>query len=219
MWRWGLVGGALLLWLACDPPVVVEDTWDTVSDSDLVESDGLDTDSVDTDGLDTDGGDTDTAEWPAGPEFTAAFTRFGGCGDVWLYAANAEDTVLLLFRSPYMASYAHSTLVPQVLSVAFGTQSLPDGTTLEVRQGTHLTDVVCDDAVEHSSEVIRTWLPVTGDLRVMVTATGTPDAISFPAEAVFSWEDARLAPSDDLTGAIVDAGNVSFEADVGWFAG
>jgi hypothetical protein len=80
----------------------------------------------------------------------------GGCGGPTFYAANGDDTAILVIK-------AHELFPTDELSSR--TVELPnDDVDIRYQVGTHITGHTCDDAPEQSAQVERTYRPTAGSL-------------------------------------------------------
>jgi hypothetical protein len=150
--------------------------------------------------------------------FEADLSAGSGCGDVVVYASNADDELALHFVSwEGLAEQAHAdgAAVTRTWDLA---SEVP--TELNVTAGTHLTHETCNDALEYTPVIDGTWVPVAGTLTLVVTPAGDPtDWGAFPADAVLTFEDVEWVPEDDASATPVPMGSLTLEAHVGWLPG
>lgn len=146
----------------------------------------------------------------------ATLTDLGGCGDVYLYAANAEGTALLsasIGGGVIEAAYAEGT---DRVERSF---TIPDDADLEVvlEVGTNLRERACNDiAVDHVID--ERWLAVEGTATFEATLTGDePKSWSMPADATLLLEEVLL--EEESTGEQMLVGGFTMQAAVGWFPG
>lgn len=80
---------------------------------------------------------------PLGPDFESRLSLMGGCGDVWFYAVDDADEVLLTFSTFGLIEAAAGDTTTT-------TFDLPDDEVeLMVEVGSQVSDAVCDDVIEN----------------------------------------------------------------------
>jgi hypothetical protein len=142
--------------------------------------------------------------------FQEDLDRTGGCADVILFAVDADDEVMLHFSTVDEGRVAEASVAGTPLEYAFTLPS--DGIELEVRQGTQVSDITCDDVAENGGpDVLRRWTAEGGDLILTLTPGGDLVAADLVLQDVdFLDEDGNAVGIDVFT----------VHADsVGWFAG
>lgn len=146
---------------------------------------------------------------PLGPGFESGLIHRGGCGDVILYAVDADDELMLSFHLPGAVSAA-AEAGEETTTVL----DLPDASVeLVLEQGTRISDAMCDDVIEQGGpQVAFTWTATAGraTLRIRPDVQGT-------ARADLLLEDVVLE-SDG--GATVRLQHLEWEnVGVGWYPG
>jgi len=142
--------------------------------------------------------------------FKEDLDRTGGCADVILFAVDADDEVMLHFSTVEEGRVAEATTAGTPLEYAFTLPS--DEIELEVRQGTQVSDITCDDVAENGGpDVVRTWMADGGEATLTLTPGGDlVEADLVLQEVTFLDEDGNTVGVDAFT---VHA------ASVGWYAG
>lgn len=128
-----------------------------------------------------------------------SLTEIGGCADLYVFAVDADDEVILEVRldEPIAAAAGVDTSTSYVL---------PDpAVELTLSVGQRVSDVSCDDVAENGGpQIDEEWVAVSGDAALAihhpadldpqadVTLTGvvleSPDGEQITVES-FSWED------------------------------
>jgi hypothetical protein len=172
-------------------------------------------------GTDTaDSGDTgaDVPE-PLTDGFGALLTNDVGCADVSLYAYAPDGTLVLTFRIEGAATAAHDAGGAITTTYALADAGA-DGPDVYVRQGTYLSDLLCNDVIEHDPVELRRWLPVAGSATLTVEPTGErTDWGEVPARADLVLEALAFVPEDDPTAVPVLLGELTISSGVGWMPG
>lgn len=149
-----------------------------------------------------------------GTEFDpAVLTQDRGCGDVTLYATDADDTWLLLFATTDApAEAAHAEGATQELSY-----TLPDAAvTVELQWGTKLAGGVCNDTPPEGS-VDAVYTATQGSADLTVVPMGMPEPWEVPANASLVLSDLVL---EDPSGETITIDGYEFvDVFVGWFPG
>jgi hypothetical protein len=145
-----------------------------------------------------------------GPDFAADFTLKGACADVYFFAVDAVDEVMLTFSTPGLVAAARAAGAP-VTTVL----SLPDAdVVLMVEQGSRVSDAMCDDVIENGGpRVSRTWNAVAGSATVIVR----PGASEFDARADLVLEGVVFQDGDGHRRSIDSF--VWSDVSVGWLPG
>lgn len=94
---------------------------------------------------------------PLSPDFEQDLTEVGGCGDVFAYAVDAGDEVMLTVHLD--GPIAASENEPVTLEL-----TLPDPSAeVKVERGSQISDAICDDVIENGGpRVDETWTAVSG---------------------------------------------------------
>jgi hypothetical protein len=149
----------------------------------------------------------DLGEPSVGEDIEESLTEIGGCADLYTYAVDADDEVILevRFDAPLAAAAGVDTSL---------TYAIPDAAvevTLSV--GTRVSDVSCDDVAENGGpQIDEVWTAVSGDvaLDIVHQTDADPKADVALTNVVLESEDGEQVTIetfswDDIT--------------VGWFAG
>jgi hypothetical protein len=145
---------------------------------------------------------------PVSEGFEKTLTKNGGCGDVFLYAANATNTVALFAQTTKFITVGapHSSVFP-----------LPSvGLKLQVQVGGDLTSDACNDVVMSSPRRDFIYEPTSGT----ATLTATPATGGAPSgmtTATLRLENVvfRSERGDLLTLPLFEISGVN----VGWYPG
>lgn len=144
---------------------------------------------------------------PLGPDFETRLSVLGGCGDVWFYAVDAADEVLVTFAAPGLIEAAEG----ETTTTTF---DLPDeGVELIVEVGSYISDAICDDVIENGPRVDRTWRAVAGEAAVTIR----PQGESWGARGDLRLTDVVLRDDDGHT-VVIERLDWS-DIFVGWLPG
>lgn len=146
---------------------------------------------------------------PVGPEFEERLSTFGGCGDVFFYAVDDDDRLMLSFRADGVVQQARDA-GEEVVAVF----ELPTAATdLVLEQGTAISDAMCDDVIENGGpQVGRRWEATAGT--ATVTVRPEPNGPGVRADLVL--EDVVLeSRRQQITMERLEWTDIL----VGWFAG
>lgn len=202
------IGILLLALVACGEKEEEDDTG-TGGMTDGGAADGGTGDGGGTDGGATDGGAT-------GEDLAALLTESGGCGDVFLWSASADQAWALTFRySAEMAERAHAAGGPltERWDMALDYDLAPS---LSVQRGSDLRRAFCND-VSEPYEIEQEWWIATGEVTLTLTPDGAPtDWGEYPCDAVLTIEGASFTAEgvDPVALPWFEA-----EAAVGWLPG
>jgi hypothetical protein len=145
---------------------------------------------------------------PLAPGFEADLTETGGCGDVFVYARDADHTVGLLVRTD-------DGLVTTVEESMTYDLAGPDSATerwVTAYQGVEVGELWCNDVSTGAEELARSWHATAGVLQIDVT----PGDYGGTADVTIS--DAVL--TDDSGEETVELPSFSWSAiSVGWLPG
>jgi hypothetical protein len=127
-----------------------------------------------------------------GPDFETQFAHQGGCGDVFFFAVDGEDEVLMTFNTSGLVATA--TEVGDTTTTTF---DLPDAeATLIVEVGSRISDAICDDVIENGGpRVDRTYRAMGGT----ATVTIRPSEDIYFARGDLVLEDVVLRDNDGHT--------------------
>ncbi len=191
-----------LFCMACSPSA--KDSEDTSSTSDS----GDDTEST------SDSGDSTPLTDVLGENFEQDLIRKDGCGDVFLWAANVDDTLALAFEvsGPVAEAYAQNDKIRNFEYPLTGGQA-----SLVITYGQHTSHTFCNDAIEHEVVVTKEFRPTEGVANLQITPF--PDDASgpnTPADATLYLNNVTLE-SDDGETAFFERFRI--DAGVGWLPG
>jgi len=149
----------------------------------------------------------DLGEPALGDDVEETLTETGGCADLYAYAVDADDEVILEVRldEPIAAAAGVDTSL---------TYAIPDGAvevTLSV--GTRVSDVSCDDVAENGGpQIDEIWTAVSGDVELdLVHPTeGDPKADVVLTNVVLESGDGEQVTIETFSWE---------DISVGWFAG
>ncbi len=104
-----------------------------------------------------------------GPSFEDGLTSTFGCGDVYLYAVDDADTVLMSLSAIDLIEMSNGAEEPQqyVLDLADG-----GALSLTVDVGQYASAYACNDAIENEPVITESWTAVSG---TVVIDLGVPD--------------------------------------------
>jgi hypothetical protein len=148
-----------------------------------------------------------------GENWADSLTEKDGCGDVFLYAANVDDTIMLSFQAADVVAAAGDAAKKQVVELAF-----PDeGVVLVVEQGTKVSDAACDDVIENGGpDVTKTWTATSGTGTLAITPTFDKSGNLQTAAAVLELSDIDF---EDDAGEQTTLTSMNIAAQVGWYPG
>jgi hypothetical protein len=94
-----------------------------------------------------------------GPDFEDDLDQLRSCADVYFFAIDTADQVMLTFTVPGRVAAAQTAG-----ETTTWTYTLPDpDVTLFVEQGSRVSDAACDDVIENGGPRIdRTWAAISG---------------------------------------------------------
>ena len=146
------------------------------------------------------------------------FTRFGGCGDVFVYGHKADDTISLqisgsgLVRAAFEAEQSTTTEFDLTQEV---------GLTIAVQHGQYLNHESCNDALDPEIQVVvnKTYVPVNGTLSIAIEPTGEETSWGeLPSNATISLQASDFCANGSSEDCL-NIGELSFTTAVGWLAG
>ena len=173
---------------------------------------------------DNDTGDTAVTE--SNPvEFENNMSEFGGCGDLFIYAKNSDDTNSIKISGAGFVRYTFDA--EESVSFSYNLSEdihLDSGDTIpiviEVQLGENLNSVSCNDAIDPELEPVveKTYLPVAGTIQLIVEPTGEETSWGeMPAEATVFVRDAHFCVRE--TGDCIQIEDLRMTANVGWLPG
>jgi hypothetical protein len=140
--------------------------------------------------------------------FEQDLTKTGGCADLYAFATNDDDTILLEVQLDKPLDGAGG--VPETFEV-----TLPDPfAEISVDVGSRISDAACDDLIENGGPQVReTWTAISGSL----TAEVRPGDETTQSAADVTLTDIVFESPD---GEQVTLESFSWtELTIGWFAG
>lgn len=145
------------------------------------------------------------------PELGADLTRFGGCGDVVLYATDEHDRVMVTFQAQGVVESARNAQEPETEVVLDLSTAAAD---VRIEHGERVGSTVCNDVImPPGPRVDRVWTATAGSatLRLRpVSGSGGAFADLVLEGVVFSSDGAEDITLEELTWANVF---------VGWYPG
>ena len=104
---------------------------------------------------------------PLGPDFEQDLTEQGGCGDLFAYAVDAADEVMLTVRLDEPIAAGGDAPFDLVFT-------LPDpAAEVKVEVGSSISDAMCDDVIENDGpQVDETWTAVSGTVSAHLEPDG-----------------------------------------------
>lgn len=144
-------------------------------------------------------------------DFEADLTVHGGCGDVFVFAHDEADTMLL-------TAHAEGLIAPaqEANGEVVTTFEIPDAAlSLDLDVGRRISDAICDDVIENGGpQVDETWTAISGTATFAVTPA--EDAVDL-GQADLHLEDVVLENDAGETVTIETFDIV--DINVGWLAG
>jgi len=144
------------------------------------------------------------------PQFAQRLTHFGACADVIFFAVDADDEIMLTFRTEGLVAAAREAGVETTTVV-----ELPsDDVDLVVEAGSRISDATCDDVIENSGpRVQRSWTAASGTATVRIR----------PLDDVSGGRGHLVLEDVVFTSDVADDASVTFlewlDVSVGWFPG
>ena len=157
--------------------------------------------------------DTDADSDVAAPDLPG-LEQPGGCSDLVMYMAAPAGDLLLIFS--HQEGLAQSAYESPVGTAALAVDLTSEGS-LELWQGTELSFIPCNDALNGTEEIVTTWSATSGTAELEVVSDGTTQPWGeYPGEATLILTDVVL----DADGAEqVTIASLSWAAFVGWLPG
>lgn len=151
---------------------------------------------------------------PTGSELAEALESSGGCGDLVVYAVDADKTLLLDVQADGLVQAATEAGEPTTTTFDLATAT---GVRVILEQGSEIDDAICDDVIENDGPIVdRSWTATAGTLEVTVRP-GPTDTASDPRSDV-TLTDVVLTP--DGRGETLSLPSMTWtDIPVGWFAG
>ena len=144
------------------------------------------------------------------PAFEAGLTTAYGCGDIYMYAVNDNDTILLGLSESELVAMTGAAGTAQQYALDFA-----DGGTLSltVDVGQYASAYACNDAIENKPVIVESWTAVSG---TVVFDVGVPDEFgNAMASATLTDVVIETPAGDQLTIASFTFTDIA----VGWLPG
>jgi hypothetical protein len=140
-------------------------------------------------------------------------TDTDSCSDVYLAKVDPAGSLLLNISSgTEMTQAAYDSGVTETLSIDLATDS--DRVTLD--EGIALHALPCNDVMEETTEVLKTWSAKSGTVEFKVTSTGETSGYEWYADAEVILTDVVL---ESTTGETLTLPNETLSGSVGWLPG
>lgn len=144
------------------------------------------------------------------PMFEVGLSSTYGCGDIFMYAVNDNDTVMLSLVDSELIAMTEAAMAPQQFMLDFA-----DGGTLSltVDVGQNVDEYACNDAISVKPVITESWTAVSG---TVVFDVDVPDEFgNATASATLTDVVIETSAGDQLT-----VGSFSFtDINVGWLPG
>lgn len=168
---------------------------------------------------DTDTGDTaDTADTGDTGEVIgdldlSVLTQTDACSDVYFAKVDPAGSLLLNISSGQeMTQAAYDSGTPQTLSIDLAAN--PQRLTLQ--QGVDLHWIPCNDVLEETTEVLKTWSATSGTLEFTITSTGETSGFEWYANGEVTLKDVVV---ESPTGELQSIPDETLTGNVGWLPG
>ncbi|MFT5583383.1 MAG: hypothetical protein ACI9VR_000961 [Cognaticolwellia sp.] len=167
-------------------------------------------------GEEEDTGDTaDTADTgtETGDVDLSVLTDTESCSDVYLAKVDPAGALLLHISSgAEMTEAAYDSGVTETLSIDLAT----DSERVTLNEGIDLHRLPCNDTMEETTEVLKTWSAKSGTVEFKVTSTGETSGYEWYADAEVTLTDVVL---ESPTGETLSLPNETISGNVGWLPG
>ena len=189
---------SLLVLSACAPTSDNEDT------STQPDSGSLDT------GEDTGEGSSQVLE----ENFQLGLNRFGGCGDVFMYASNPDDTLVMTFQASGGATLAHEA--GETIDILYDLTS--EDASLTVVYGENVSHEHCNDALWLEVIERKVFETTAGEATLRITPDpDAPEGVdSKSSDAILYLSNVVLEAPD---GETTEIEQFTYQASVGWLPG
>jgi hypothetical protein len=159
-------------------------------------------------------GDTaDTGDTGTGEVDLSVMTKTESCSDVYFAKVDPNGSLLLNISSgAEMTESAYDSGVTETLSIDLATD--PNRVTLD--EGVDLHWLPCNDVMEETTEVLKSWSAKSGTVEFKVTSTGETSGYEWYANAEVILTDVVLESS---TGETLSIPNETLSGNVGWLPG
>ena len=185
-------------------------TEDTADLEQLEETDISDTDSPD-----------DTAEDTGSSgqlNYERHFTRFGGCGDFFVYGQNDDDTIAIQISGSGLVQATFDA--GETTTFDFDLTTNTD-LTIVVLQGQNINHASCNDALDPDIELLidKTYVAVNGTLSIEIAPTGNETSWGeLPSDATILLQSSDFCANGSVEDCL-NIGELSFSTAIGWLPG
>lgn len=144
-------------------------------------------------------------------DFGDELTSEGGCGDVYFYAFDADDTMLLEVMADGLIAAAQAAGEPTTT-----VYTLPDADLqVQVEVGSRISDAACDDLIENGGpQVAVVYAAVSGTATITVRPGDDLDG----ARADLQLTDVVFEPEGGGEAVTLESFEIT-DVSVGWYAG
>lgn len=144
---------------------------------------------------------------------TLGLSETGGCSDLLMYAGDPSGELILVFSTTGVAQAAYEAAT---LEASVELDLATEGS-LELWQGTSVTNIPCNDALYGDEEVVTSWIALEGSATVSVESEGVHEAWdAYPGTATLVLQDVVLSAEGAEDASIESLG---WSAYVGWLPG
>lgn len=148
--------------------------------------------------------------------FETGLTDQTSCADILVAARNDDDSIALIFRTEGLSAEAHSQNSTLTRDFTFAS----DVYLVEVRTGTRVSDLICDDVGEPGSDIRSTYVPISGSGTISVTPDGEQTSYgSYPGHATLELNDLVLENQDDPSDTVPMPHYLWENVSIGWLPG
>ncbi|MGM0575989.1 MAG: hypothetical protein ACQEXJ_09695 [Myxococcota bacterium] len=155
----------------------------------------------------------DTSDLTPAPD-TGLLVDAGGCADLVMSLGSEADDLVLVFD--YQGEVAKAAYEAES-GEASATLDVATEASLELRQGTKVTALVCNDALDGSEEVVTTWTATAGTAHVEVVSDGIHEPWdAYPGDATITLTDVVLE-AEGAEQVVIPT--LTWSAAVGWLPG
>jgi len=148
--------------------------------------------------------------------FETSLTSQTSCADILMAARNEDDSIALIFRVEGLSAEAHSQNSTITREFTFAS----DVYQVEVRTGTHVSDLICDDVGEQGSDIRSTYVPISGSGTLSVTPDGEQTSYgSYPGHATVELNELVLENQDDPSDTVPLPHYLWENVSIGWLPG
>ena len=147
-------------------------------------------------------------------DFQLGLSRFGGCGDVFMFAANPDDTLVMTFQAEGGATQAHEA--GEMIDILYDLTS--EDASLSVVFGENVSHEHCNDALWLEVIERKVFVPTAGEASLRITPDpDAPEGVdSKSSDAILYLSNVVLEAPDGETAEIQQ---FTYQAAVGWLPG